>query len=90
MITCDNKAKEINIPWNLILGSHMGIPDKATTSPGYLLRTIPLSNRGLAVTGLFTSLALFSVNLGYSLSIMENMLIDTFKDFHLTSNLQYF
>lgn len=37
MITCDNKAKEINIPWNLILGSHMGIPDKATTSPGYLL-----------------------------------------------------
>lgn len=36
MITCDNKAKEINIPWNLVLGSHMGIPDKATTSPGYL------------------------------------------------------
>lgn len=89
MITCDNKAKEINIPCNLILGSHMGIPDKATTSPGYLW-TIPLSNRGLAVTGLFTSLALFSVNLGYSLSIMENMLIDTFKDFHLTLNLQYF
>lgn len=89
MITCDNKAKEINIPWNLILGSHMGIPDKATTSPGYLLN-YSFSNRGLAVTGLFTSLALFSVNLGYSLSIMENMLIDTFKDFHLTSNLQYF
>lgn len=37
MITCDNKAKEVNIPWNLILGSHMGIPDKATTSPAYLL-----------------------------------------------------
>lgn len=89
MITCDNKAKEINIPCNLILGSHMGIPDKATTSLA-ISWTIPLSNRGLAVTGLFTSLALFSVNLGYSLSIMENMLIDTFKDFHLTSNLQYF
>lgn len=86
MIICDNKVKEINIFWNFILGFYMGILIKLLY---YLviLRIIFLSNRGLAVIGFFIFLVLFFVNFGYFLSIMENMLIDIFKDFYLILNL---
>lgn len=86
MIICDNKVKEINIFWNFILGFYMGIFDKVIILL-VIFWIIFLSNCGLVVIGFFIFLVLFFVNFGYFLSIMENMLIDIFKDFYLILNL---